>query len=95
MRFQVAFNQSNQRVNANFNSSQQKFGASFACLQKITEYNDVDPYTGSYEVTPKVDAQTLQTAQKMMTDDLIVTAIPIYEVSNNSGGHTVYIAREV
>ena len=49
-------------------------------------------YDGAYEITPKVDAQVIPTAQKMMMDDLTVMAIPIYSVSNNAGGATFYIA---
>lgn len=63
-------------------------------LQQVTIPKDADPYKGAYEVTPRVDEQVLPTAQKLMADDLTVNAIPIYETSNNSGGTTVYIARE-
>ena len=57
----------------------------------VPVYADVDPYTGNYEVIPKTTAQILETAQKLMTDDLTVKAIPYYEVSNNQGGLTVVI----
>ena len=53
------------------------------------------PYTGPYTVTPKVEAQTLETARKIMTDDVNIKAIPFFETSNNAGGETVYIAMEV
>lgn len=95
MLFNVSFKEGNMRLNAKFSQSDQSFSADFASLQKMTEYKDAEPYTGSYEVTPKVDAQTLPTAQKMMAKDLTVKAIPIFDVSNNSGGRTVYIAKEV
>lgn len=42
-------------------------------------------YEGSYQVTPKVDEQILPTEKKLMTDDLTVEEIPIYESSNESG----------
>ncbi|MBP3647192.1 MAG: hypothetical protein J6K55_12305 [Clostridia bacterium] len=83
------------RLNVSFHESNVKLDVGFSNLQKVTEYNDADPYTGSYEITPKVDAQILPTAQKLMTEDLTVKAIPFFDVSNNSGGRTVYIAREV
>ena len=95
MLFNVSFKEGNTRLDAKFSQSDQSFSADFASLQKMTEYKDVDPYTGSYEVTPKVDAQTLPTAQKMMAEDLTVKGIPIYEVSNQADGETVYIATEV
>ncbi len=81
--------------NVQFSKSSQSFIATCSNIQKITEYQDADPYTGSYEVTPKVDAQTLPTAQKLMTDNVQIHAIPIFEVSNTNGGETVYIATEV
>lgn len=52
------------------------------------------PYTGPYTVTPKVEAQTLETAQKLMTDDVSVKAIPYYEMDNKEGT-TVFIGSEV
>ena len=45
-------------------------------------------YTGTHEVTPKTTAQTLPTADKRLTDDITVLAIPFYEVSNTAGGST-------
>ena len=53
------------------------------------------PYTGEYEVTPTVEGLNLPTRQKYMTDDVKILAIPYFEVSNTSGGNTIYIAREI
>ena len=53
-----------------------------------------EQYEGDYTVIPKVTAQTLETKKKVMTDDLKITEIPVYEVTNNQGGMTVYIAKE-
>lgn len=58
-------------------------------------YTGGEPYDGPYEVTPKVSAQTLQTAQKFMREDVSVRAIPYFDVSNPAGGNTIYIANEV
>ena len=55
----------------------------------------LEVYSGSYEITPTVDGGTLETAQKLMSDDLKVNAIPFYEVGNTAGGNTVYIADEI
>lgn len=60
-----------------------------------TSANDIPVYDGPYEATPKVEAQTLQTAKKLMTDDVTVHGVPFYEVSNDQGGNTVYIAKEL
>lgn len=42
-------------------------------------------YTGEYIVTPKVNAQSLDTDNKLMTDDVTVLEIPYAEVSNPFG----------
>lgn len=42
-------------------------------------------YTGEYIVTPKVNAQYLDTDNKLMTDDVTVLEIPYSEVSNQYG----------
>lgn len=53
-----------------------------------------DPYLGEYEVTPKVDAQTMPCAGKKMLKDVDIKAIPFFETSNEAGT-TVYIAAKV
>lgn len=53
-----------------------------------TEY---DVYDGVYQVTPKLESQTLATRNKLMTDDVTVEEIPISSVSNTAGGNTVII----
>lgn len=58
--------------------------------------SEVPIYDGIYRVTPDAEAeQTLATAQKQLLDDIVVEKIPFFEVSNNSGGNTVYIGSEV
>lgn len=51
-------------------------------------------YTGPYEVTPRKIDQTLDTADKLLTDDVTVFAINYSEVDNLSGGKTVNIGYE-
>lgn len=58
-------------------------------------YMGGETYEGPYDVTPKVTAQTLQTAQKLMREDVSVREIPYFDVSNPAGGNTIYIANEV
>ena len=55
----------------------------------------IPPYAGPYEVIPTLDGETLQTKNKYMAKDLTVQPIPYFEVSNASGGETVYIAGEI
>jgi len=52
------------------------------------------PYTGAYEVTPKVEEQTLPTKERYMNDDVTVYGVPYFQTSNEYGD-TVYIASEV
>ena len=55
-----------------------------------------ETYTGPYDVIPVADGDILlETKNKHMLDNVKVHEIPYYEVSNPSGGETVYIAREV
>jgi len=61
-------------------------------LSKPVGYVD---YNGDYEVLPMVEAQMLHTKDKHMTDDVIIKAIPYFNVGNNAGGTTVYIGSEV
>ena len=52
-------------------------------------------YSGSYDITPKVEAQTLPTRDKVMVDDITIQAIPYYETGNAQGGNTVYIGSDI
>lgn len=61
---------------------------------------DIDPqqsdagenYTGDYLVIPSTIEQVLKTKGKIMRDDVTITAIPTYAVSNDSG--TTYVIGE-
>lgn len=59
-----------------------------------TSYETHTKYEGEYEITPTVNGETLQTKEKYFENDLTIKPIPIYETTNNSGGLTVYIAKE-
>lgn len=50
-------------------------------------------YEGEYEVIPEVESQTMSTANTIMREDVIIQAIPYFEVSNLKG-KTVYIGGE-
>ena len=64
-------------------------------IHKVTEYIGGERYTGDYEVTPKVEKQTMPTKDKILINDMTIEAIPFYNVSNTSGGSTVFIGSEV
>lgn len=53
-----------------------------------TVYGD---YIGEYEVSPKFEAQTLQTKKLAMRDDVKIKEIVITKTSNIGGGKTVII----
>ena len=84
------------RFAVSFKSSNKTFPTDFGQIQVITE--PLDPserYEGEYTATPKVEAQTLPTAKKYLDKDITLLAIPYFETSNNSGGNTAYIAKEI
>ena len=56
------------------------------------ERGERETYRGNYTVTPAMEAQVLETKDKVMTDDVTVLEIPMYETTNLSGGTTLYIA---
>ena len=78
-----------------FSESSQTLLAKFGEIQTVTKYVGGDPYDGDYMVTPKVIAQTMPTKDKVLVDDVHIASIPYFDVSNNSGGSTVYIAKEI
>lgn len=95
MRFDVTFTQSNERIIVNLDSNDQRIDTEFISYQEATVVRDADPYTGSYTITPSVDAQTVPTSQKFMTSDMTINGIPYFETSNAFNGETVYIGSEV
>ncbi len=95
MQFSADFKESDKKFPVRFNNSENNFGVVFKNIQIATVRPDVEIYEGEYTVTPKVEAQTVPTAQKYMTEDMKVKAIPFYDVSNAFGGNTIYIGNEV
>ena len=92
--FRPEFSETTQRFTATMGGDAPGFAAKFDRVVVATEYVGGELYQGDYAVTPKVGAQTMPTKGKVMGADVTVLAIPIYETSNNSGGNTVYIAKE-
>lgn len=71
-------------------SEQEQFSVDFGEIYEIVS-SDVPVYEDSYTVRPALVEQTLETAGLLMRQDVTVEQIPIYVVSNNSGGTTVTI----
>lgn len=55
---------------------------------------DYPIYSGEYEVAPTLEEQRLETANKLLKDDVKIKAISRYDVTNTAGGTTVYIATQ-
>ena len=101
MQFNVLFNQTTQQMIVDFDQdahfdvvfeeTTQEISCLFGTVQVITEIRDAEFYKGDYTVTPDADGRTLPTASKTMSTDVTVKAIPYYDVSNPSGGTTIYI----
>lgn len=73
----------------------QKAALSVAFDVTIREGGGGEPYTGEYDVTPKVsNPVVLQTEGKTMKKDVTVLKIPQFEVSNPEGGKTLIIGDE-
>ena len=51
-------------------------------------------YEGTYNISPSRQTQILETANKVLSDNVTIAEIAYSEVSNNSGGTTYYIAKE-
>lgn len=57
---------------------------------------EYDAYAGDYKVIPKAfDSQVLETANKVLKENVTVSEVPYWETSNESNGTTAYIAKEV
>jgi hypothetical protein len=82
-------------LDVQFVENEKKFDISFGNYQTVTEFVGGSPYDGEYEITPKVDGQTMATKNKVMLNDVTILAIPYYVTGNTTGGDTVYIAKEV
>lgn len=95
MILKITFSESYQDFNLQFHSPSCALPTEFGEIQTLTKYVGGDPYEGEYSVTPRTEQQTIPTKDKVMLEDVTVQAIPFYNVSNNSGGSTVYIAKEV
>ena len=62
---------------------------------KVTISSDHEYFNGDYEVIPKIESQSLETKDKIMSKDVLIKSIPYYEVSNPQGGNTVYIGSDL
>lgn len=73
VKFDVTFLSSVHRFAAEMRGSPERFSADFRSLQTVV---DVDDYTGTYEVTPSDETQTLQTNGLRMLNNVTINPIP-------------------
>ena len=77
--------------------SKKSIKGSITTKEKISGFVNVggmiqqESYDGSYEVTPTIGQQILQTKNKTMVNDLTIKSIPYSESDNSAGGITVTI----
>jgi hypothetical protein len=83
-----------ERFSIKFSETDCSFETGLGEIQVVQNTN-AEYYKGNYIVTPNIDEQTMDTNGKMMSDDVTIKAIPFFNVSNNAGGKTVYIGREI
>ena len=95
MILRVNFGEDERKILPNFSENEHKIDFHFGEVTIINENIDVKYYDGEYKVIPSPNEQVLKTANRIMKNDVTITAIPYFDVSNNSGGSTVYIANEV
>lgn len=95
MRFEVKFLQNGRSFFTDLHTDSQKIDTEFSEFQEISVIDEIEAYDGPYVVTPAIDPQVLSTAQKRMTDNMTVKAIPYFQTSNPQMGETVYIGSEV
>lgn len=59
-------------------------------ITKVTEY-DIPSYTGDTTVDPRFEQIVLETAGKVLNQNVTVNSIEVQTMTNLSGGLTVYI----
>lgn len=87
----IDFSEKESIVDIAFEENGLSMDVDFGEVQKI----ESPIYGGPYEVTPTTDPLLLETAGKRMEEDMLIKAIPRFDVSNTAGGTTVYIGTEV
>lgn len=91
MDFKVSFSEPMvATMEVGFSETDRTLDSDFGEIQVVV-VGKPDVYDGEYRVIPKISAQTLDTANKLMQSDVVVEKIPYAEVSNNSGGKTASI----
>lgn len=91
----VSFCEKENLFSTSFDEQISEFTSNFSEIQRVTEYVGGEEYKGDYVVTPKVFEQSLPTKAKVLIEDITIKEIPFFNVSNESGGSTVYIGDKI
>jgi hypothetical protein len=76
MLLNVDFNVQHHRIPVEFNVLHHRIPVVFKSLHTVATAIESDPYTGTYEITPTEEDQTLETNGKLMSGNVVVKAIP-------------------
>lgn len=87
MRIQISFQEAGAKFSLGF-EEEHNFALGFH--ESFTKSVNAQ-YAGSYEVIPKIAEQYLSTQDRWLSRNLVVRAIPYYEVGNNECGTTAII----
>lgn len=85
------------KINATISSKEEKIQVLIKPTEKLKAIISLggapaDTYKGVYEVIPTAHQDVvLNVKQKVMTENVTVKSIPIYKMTNTSGGTTVSI----
>lgn len=93
MRIDIDFIQNDMTLDVAFQESEQHIDYEFNEVIEVDKNHEV--YMGEYDVTPNIEQQVLETANKVLVENVTIKKIPFFEVGNTSGGTTVYIGKEV
>ena len=82
MQTNVIFSGTGGWFSTEFYSLNDTFQAAFDGASSLRVYED---YGGSYDITPMITAQRLETADKHMLDDVFIRTIPTQEIEQTEG----------
>lgn len=91
--FNVTFSSDAMTFDVGMSIGDGSFSPAFDSIQPLTQ--DAEAYQGPYDVTPSVRRQHLETKDRLMRDDVTIREIPYFETSNDEGGNTIYIGKEL
>lgn len=75
--------------------SEYEWRLNVAAENEDAESEDYEYYNRVYSVTSKAfKSQTFNTADKVLSSNIIISEVPFYQTANESGGVTSYIAKE-